>query len=595
MTDHALRRIPSRWDMAAFEFKAALFRARRTLIEAASRESIRKFPQADDLAAEPILARIASPLWNALSGPKEFALTAGKIQNLRVAVRAIDGIEVPAGEVFSFWRQIGRTTKGRGYVNGRELREGCLIKSVGGGLCQLSNGLYEAALDAGLEIVERHAHSRIVPGSRASRERDATVFWNYVDLRFRSERPFRIEADLNRGMLEIIIRGTRKVSASDLAAPSLARETANDCTSCDETDCHLHDPEVKTQALNGRPTAWLVDACWPEFATLLAARAGKDDALFLPQRLRKSERYAWPHGFCGSETRATFTALRRALALRRAPAQGRALQNLMLRYDAALAERYARGLSYLHTHAVVSQSLLPHLWRAGALAGRSFEVLMERAPIAQLQKTLDEAAAHYPESPTLGDFRAPAGLAEAEEEALAEATRIHTPHRELAKFYPEKTELLDWMLPCVAKKSVPGGKTILFPASALGRKGAYAMRDAMQGLDAELVVTGRAREHDGEFWKSVRIKQTENSTWPEQVAAVVLPAIVEHQPRALLRAVAMGLPVIATEACGLGDMPGVVTVPAYSPGALRDSVEHAIAANVPQVRLEAAEWRLTRT
>ena len=572
MTDHVLRRIPSRWDMAAFECKAALFRLKRALVETASRQTIRKYPPADDLVGEPLLSRVASPLWNTLSGPKEYALTAGKIQNLRLAVRAINGVEVPAGELFSFWRQIGRTTKARGFVNGRELREGCLIKSVGGGLCQLSNGLYEAALDAGLEIVERHAHSRIMPGSRAARERDATVFWNYVDLRFRSQRPFRLEARLTGGTLEILIRGARKETATRTDDVAIARETANDCTSCDETDCHLHDPEVKAPAIIGRPTAWLVDACWPEFATLLAARAGKQDALFLPQRLRKSDRYAWPQDFCGSETRATFTALRRALALRRAPAQGRALQRLMLRYDAALAESYARGLSYLHTHAVVSQSLLPHLWRAGALAGRSFEVLMERSPISELQATLDEAATYYPESPTLGDFRAPAGLAEAEKEALAEATRIHTPHRELATLYPEKTELLDWMLPCVAKKSVPGGKTVLFPASALGRKGAYALRDAMQGLDAELVVTGRAREHDGEFWNGVRVRQTENGAWPEQVAAVVLPAIVEHQPRALLRAIAMGLPVIATEACGLDALPCVTIVPAYDVSQLRNAL-----------------------
>ena len=70
--------------------------------------------------------------------------------------------------------------------------------------------LYEAALDAGLEIVERHAHSRIVPGSRAARERDATVFWNYVDLRFRSQHAFRIEARLRGGMLEVVIRGMRR-------------------------------------------------------------------------------------------------------------------------------------------------------------------------------------------------------------------------------------------------------------------------------------------------------------------------------------------------------------------------------------------------
>jgi hypothetical protein len=294
--------------------------------------------------------------------------------------------------------------------------------------------------------------------------------------------------------------------------------------------------------------------------------------LFLPQRLRKSVRYAWPQDFCGFETRVTIIALRRALALRRAPAQGRALQSLMLNYDAALAARYARGLSYLHTHVIVSQSLLPHLWRQGVLAGRTFEILMERAPIGRLQATLDEAATHYPDSPTLGDFRASSEFVHAEDEALREASHIHTPHRQLATLYPEKTELLDWMMPCVAKTSAPGGNAILFPASALGRKGAYALREAMRGLDAELVVMGRAREHDGDFWKGVKVRHAEQGHWPKHVAAVVLPAIVEHQPRALLRAVAMGLPVIATEACGLSDMPGVTIVSAFDVEQLRDAI-----------------------
>ena len=72
-----------------------------------------------------------------------------------------------------------------------------MISTVGGGLCQLSNALYETALGAGFEIVERHAHSRVVPGSRAVLGRDATVFWNYVDLRFRSPHAFRIEARMS--------------------------------------------------------------------------------------------------------------------------------------------------------------------------------------------------------------------------------------------------------------------------------------------------------------------------------------------------------------------------------------------------------------
>jgi len=55
----------------------------------------------------------------------------------------------------------------RGFVAGRELREGCVIPSLGGGLCQLSNALYDAALKAGVEIVERHAHSQVIPASLA--------------------------------------------------------------------------------------------------------------------------------------------------------------------------------------------------------------------------------------------------------------------------------------------------------------------------------------------------------------------------------------------------------------------------------------------
>ena len=84
---------------------------------------------------------------------------AGKIHNLRLAIRRIDGLEIPAGGIFSFWQQIGRATRRRGFVKGRELREGCIIPNIGGGLCQLSNALYDAALQANFEIVERHAHT----------------------------------------------------------------------------------------------------------------------------------------------------------------------------------------------------------------------------------------------------------------------------------------------------------------------------------------------------------------------------------------------------------------------------------------------------
>jgi hypothetical protein len=564
---HALQRVPSRAGMTLFAVKAFLFRWRRRIVEIAGEERARRWEKGASLAAAPIVSRSLSPLWNPLAGLKEYALTAGKIHNLRLAAAAIDGVEIAAGGTFSFWKQIGPATRSRGFVTGRELREGCLIGNVGGGLCQLSNGLYEAALDAGLEITERHAHSRIVPGSRAARGRDATVFWNYVDLRFRSKTAFRIEAGLRHDKLDIAIRSGSKGHGAGAAEPENGRADANDCTSCNQQGCHRNDPDSSAMTGGDHPTAWLVDACWPEFASLYRDKVRKQDALLVPQRLKETARHAWPRALAGSESRATLVALRRALGLRNAPKQGRVLQAMLMRYDEALARSYARRLSHLHTHLVISQNLLAHLWRLGVLAGRSFDVLMERAPIGELQAMLDEAAERYPESPTLGDFRASPEIVEAEMAALAEARLLYTPHRAIAKSMPGKTVLLDWTMPAGLARQTPKGKVILFPASALGRKGAYALREALTGLDVELVVTGRARERDGDFWGDIKMRET--SAWPTDIAAVVLPAIVEHQPRALLRALAMGVPVIATEACGLGEMAGVTLVPAYDAAALR--------------------------
>ena len=185
--------IPSRREALLFRFKSSLLQIRRRFNDATG-PRVRKYSPGDALAERPVIAESKTLLWTE-TGPEERFLVAGKIQNLRLAVSEIDGVEIPAGEVFSFWKNVGRTTRGRGFVPGRELREGCIIPNIGGGLCQLSNALYDAALKANFEIVERHAHTRVIAGSLAEQGRDATVFWNYVDLRFCSPQPFRIETD----------------------------------------------------------------------------------------------------------------------------------------------------------------------------------------------------------------------------------------------------------------------------------------------------------------------------------------------------------------------------------------------------------------
>jgi len=448
-----------------------------------------------------------------------------------------------------------------------------MISTVGGGLCQLSNALYEAALGAGFEIVERHAHSRAVPGSRAMLGRDATVFWNYVDLRFRSPQAFRIEARMSGSDLDIWFRGASSRGATDMPPVLAPRGDVHDCVSCGQVACFRHtSPPAASQT---GQTAWLIDACWPEYATLFARLTNPRDVLFLPLRGPLARRYVWPAA-SGREVHATTVTLARAIASRRQPAQGRALQTLALAYDRRLAERYAGRLPHTHTHLVVSQFLLPHLWRQGCLQGRTFDVLMERWPLVELQWRLDQALLLYPRSPTLGDFRAPPEIVAAEAAALAVANDLYTPHHTLAEALHGRATLVPWSVPkAPATQRVPGGRALLFPASPVGRKGIYALRTALQGLDTELLIAGRARE-DGSnlssFWGDIPVRAWEGTGWPDRLAAVVLPAIIEHQPRALLRAQALGIPVIASTACGLTPQPGTILVDHDDAPALRAAI-----------------------
>ena len=63
-----------------------------------------------------------------------------------------------------------------------------------------------------------------------------------------------------------------------------------------------------------------------------------------------------------------------------------------------------------------------------------------------------------------------------------------------------------------------------------------------------------------EFWAGCNAVPA-GPDWLANAAAVVLPAWVENQPRRLLAAVAAGIPVIASAACGIDGLPGVTVVP----------------------------------
>ncbi|MCW5773507.1 MAG: VanW family protein, partial [Rhodospirillaceae bacterium] len=537
-----------------------------------------RFAAGTELADAPVIAESRTRLWTEASDA-ERALLAGKIHNLRVALRRLDSVEIPAGRIFGFWAQVGRPTRRRGFVAGRELREGCVIPSVGGGLCQLSNALYDAALKAGFEIVERHAHSQVIPGSLAEVGRDATVFWNYVDLRFRAPVDFRIEIDMDAEHLVLRFRAAAKASAkppvganSSPAATGVGKGP-NNCLSCNVIQCFRHVPPATR---GGGHTAFLLDGFVPEFDGYIGSVRHERDALFIPldgKRFGK-QNYAWTIAGFGRVRTATIATLVRAWKSRRLAGQGAARQRALLDAAERLARSYARRLGHESTHLVIAQNLLPFLWCDGHLKGRSFDVLMTALPMGTLQARLDRAAARHPERRTLADFRADPVLVAAEAAALDRARKIVTAHADIAALFPLKAVQLDWAVPkAVAPVSVaPGKPRLIFPAATLARKGAFDLREAIAGLDITLVVTGA--EHEGaEFWRGLDVTHAPfDQALRAGATAVVLPALVEHNPRALLRAAAGHVPVIASRECGVPRMPGVATVAAGDAAALRAAI-----------------------
>jgi vancomycin resistance protein YoaR len=188
--------------LASFVFwaKSRLLIARRIATNLATgRAPLRRAPLP---AAAVLLAEDEHRLYT-LTDPRERELEMGKVQNLRIAAAALDGLVIEPGETFSFWRAAGRATRFKGYVTGRELRQGCMIPSIGGGICQLTNALSRVAHRSGMEIVERHSHSVHPEGFFIDGATDATVFWNYIDFRFRSPCRARIGATLTATTLVV--------------------------------------------------------------------------------------------------------------------------------------------------------------------------------------------------------------------------------------------------------------------------------------------------------------------------------------------------------------------------------------------------------
>lgn len=566
-------RLPGRVDALWFEVRACGLRGLRWMRNRVDSTHRRHRPSSRWRDA-PVISESMSRLWPREGAP-ERALVLGKIQNLRRARIAFDGIELLRGETISFWAQVGRPTRRRGFAIGRELREGCLIPSVGGGLCQLSNVLYDAAIEAGIEVLERHAHSQVVPGSAASRDRDATVFWNYIDLRLRVPYDLRLEVELDDERLRVRVR------SADAAAPAATprvrarpeitlvdadgavvqggvAQRPGDCVTCGQDECFRNGPAVAEAArLDEAAThavAALVDAPMPEHAAFLRGLPGVE----------------WLASSRPSLARRMVSAIDRRLRPR-PPAQ-RAMEDARM-----TARRIAARLRPEHHELYIDQAWLPFLWRDGVLAGRRFHVLMRALPMDRIHAELDVASARWPGERTLRDFRAEDALLCDERRALASAASWIGPHAGMLAIAGARAHPLAWRLPAsdaTHASRADGPLRVLFPASSLVRKGVLELAEALRGLDVEVILPVRDGGEPGRWGELPIARIADPAEALSRCDVVALPAWVEHQPRALLAAIARGVPVVATPACGLGALHGWTDVPAGDVDALRRALLH---------------------
>lgn len=81
------------------------------------------------------------------------------MHNIALAAEKINGCILADGEEFSFNGRVGARTESNGFLSAPIILEGDFVEGVGGGVCQASTTVYNAALLAGMEITEQHPHS----------------------------------------------------------------------------------------------------------------------------------------------------------------------------------------------------------------------------------------------------------------------------------------------------------------------------------------------------------------------------------------------------------------------------------------------------
>ena len=132
-------------------------------------------------------------------------------QNLANGAAKINGMILLPGEQFSMYNTVAPFTEENGYADAGQYVKGDtgteLVNGIGGGICQVSTTLYNAVLEAELQVDERYPHSLSVDYAELSM--DAAIAENYMDFKFTNTTgyPIYIEGYAGGGSITFVIYG----------------------------------------------------------------------------------------------------------------------------------------------------------------------------------------------------------------------------------------------------------------------------------------------------------------------------------------------------------------------------------------------------
>jgi vancomycin resistance protein YoaR len=131
-----------------------------------------------------------------------------RLHNVALVAHLVDDKLIQPGETFSFNQTTGERSAAKGFLEAPVIVNGELQTGLGGGVCQVSTTVFNAAYEAGLRITERTNHALYI--SHYPLGRDATVDYPDIDLKFINDTGhwLLLRTFVNPGELSVVLYGT---------------------------------------------------------------------------------------------------------------------------------------------------------------------------------------------------------------------------------------------------------------------------------------------------------------------------------------------------------------------------------------------------